>query len=44
MPYVPFAADTRVFEPAERHLLIVEHAVDRDAAGLDPRRHTPGAL
>jgi hypothetical protein len=39
-----FAANAGVLESAERRLLIVKHAVDRDAAGLDLRRHAAGAL
>jgi hypothetical protein len=38
------ATHTRVFEPAERRLLIVQHAVDRHAAGLDLRSDASGAL
>jgi hypothetical protein len=30
-----FAADTGMLESAERRLLIVQHSVDRHAAGLD---------
>jgi hypothetical protein len=33
-----------VLEPAERRLLIIKHAIDRYAAGEDPRGHAARAL
>src|SRR5260370_16221391 len=39
-----FAAHAGVLEPAERRLLIVKHAVDGYAAGLDLRSHPARAL
>src|ERR1700746_4077309 len=39
-----FTANAGILESAERRLLIVKHAVDRDATGLDLRGHPAGAL
>jgi hypothetical protein len=39
-----FATHAGVFEPTERRLLIVKQAVDRNAAGEDPRGYAPRAL
>ena len=39
-----FAADARVLKSTEGRLLIVKHAVDRYASGLDLGRHATGAL
>src|ERR1700745_460771 len=39
-----FTAYAGILEFAERRLLIVKHAVDRDATGLDLRRHPASAL
>src|SRR5690348_9788208 len=39
-----FTADAGMLEPAERRLLIVQHSVDRYAAGLDLRRDAACAL
>src|SRR5260370_41316906 len=38
-----FTANAGILESAKRRLLIVKHAVDRDATGLDLRRH-PASL
>src|ERR1700746_158032 len=39
-----FTTNARLLEYAKWRLLIVKHAVDRDATGLDLRRHPAGAL
>src|SRR5260370_20549642 len=39
-----FTTNAGILESAKRRLLIVKHAVDRDATGLRLRRHPPGAL